>query len=340
MKLLTIAVPCYNSEAYMQHCIDSLLKGGEDVEILIVNDGSTKDRTAEIADQYQKDYPSIVRAIHKENGGHGDAVNYGIREASGKYIKIVDSDDWVDEKAYKKILNFLRKNEEEGKNLDMLISNFVYEKEGQERKKVMNYRKALPIDEYFTWDDVGRFNIGQYILMHSVIYRVQILRDSKLELPKHTFYVDNIYVYHPLPFVKDLYYLDVKFYRYYIGREDQSVNEKVMLSRLDQQLLVNRVMFDSYDLTKIENKKLQDYMYQYLEIISVISSVLCIRSEKKENLEIKKDLWKYFKANNKKMYNELRYKRFLGHAMHLPFKPGRDAIVLGYRIAQKIFGFN
>ena len=98
MKLLSVAIPCYNSEAYMEKCVDSLLVGGEEVEILIVDDGST-DRTAEIADAYAEKYPTIVRAIHQENGGHGEAVNAGIRNAQGLYFKVVDSDDWVNKEA-------------------------------------------------------------------------------------------------------------------------------------------------------------------------------------------------------------------------------------------------
>ena len=128
MKLLSIAIPSYNSQDYMEHCIDTLLIGGEDVEILIVDDGS-KDRTAEIADAYAEKYPTIVKAIHQENGGHGEAVNAGIRNASGLYFKVVDSDDWVDEEAYQKILSTLRELSGGRQNLDMLISNFVYEKD-------------------------------------------------------------------------------------------------------------------------------------------------------------------------------------------------------------------
>ena len=107
MKLLTITVPCYNSEKYMQKCIDSLLTGGEDVEILIVDDGST-DGTAGIADEYAERYPSIVKVIHKENGGHGSGVNAGIENASGLFFKVVDSDDWVLDTAYQKVLETLR----------------------------------------------------------------------------------------------------------------------------------------------------------------------------------------------------------------------------------------
>ena len=112
MKLLTFTIPCYNSQDYMRHCIESILPGGEDVEILIVDDGS-KDDTSKIAHEYEEKYPTIVRAVDKENGGHGDAVNAGLDHAEGKYFKVVDSDDWVDEEALYKILDVLKKFEGE-----------------------------------------------------------------------------------------------------------------------------------------------------------------------------------------------------------------------------------
>ena len=285
MKLLSVAIPCYNSESYMRHCIDSLLPGGEEVEILIVDDGSTKDRTAEIADEYERNYPGICRAIHQENGGHGEAVNAGLRNATGIYFKVVDSDDWVDESAYMEILNTLRRFVFGEKTLDMLVSNFVYEKQGSKRKKVMNYRTALPENELIDWDDVKVFVLGQYILMHSVIYRTELLKQCGLELPKHTFYVDNIFVYQPLPHVKTMYYLNVNFYRYFIGRDDQSVNEQVMIGRIDQQIRVTKLMLSYYDVTKIKQRKLRRYMVRYLEIMMVITSILAIKSGTEENME-------------------------------------------------------
>ena len=137
MKLLSFAIPCYNSESYMEKCIESILIGGEEVEILIVNDGS-KDRTAEIADAYAAKYPTICRAIHQENGGHGEAVNAGIRNATGRYFKVVDSDDWVDPEAYMAILNKLREYDSDENCLDVLLANYVYEKEGI-RVAILNY---------------------------------------------------------------------------------------------------------------------------------------------------------------------------------------------------------
>ena len=220
-KLITFAVPCYNSAAYMEHCVDTLLQGGDDIEIILVDDGSTKDETPAICDRYQERYPGIVRAIHQENGGHGEGVNQGIRNAQGVYYKVVDSDDWVDVDALKKVLDKLRQFQRDEKPIDMMIANYVYEHVEDNTQKVVNYRNVFPVGRVFGWEQIGRFRPSQYLLMHSVIYRTQLLRDCGLELPKHTFYVDNIFVYQPLPAVKNMYYMDVDLYRYFIGRADQ-----------------------------------------------------------------------------------------------------------------------
>ena len=339
MKLLSVAIPCYNSAAYMRNCIESLLPGGDEVEILIVDDGSTKDNTAEIADEYERNYPGICRAIHQENGGHGEAVNAGLRNATGVYYKVVDSDDWVNEEAYMEVLDTLRKFVHDNVTLDMLITNFVYEKQGAKHKKVMNYNMALPKRQLIDWNGARGFRLGQYILMHSVIYRVEMLRSCGLELPKHTFYVDNIFVYYPLPYVKNLYYMDLDLYHYFIGRSDQSVNEQVMIGRVDQQIKVNKIMIDQYDLRTIQNPKLRKYMTSYLDIMMTVSSIMLIRSGTQESLDKKKDLWQYLKKKDAGLYYKLYFGIF-GRAMNIPGKGGRKVSVLAYKLANKVMGFN
>lgn len=338
MKYISFAIPCYNSQDYMAHAIESILPGGDEVEIIIVNDGS-KDKTSQIAHEYMDKYPDIIKVIDKENGGHGDAVNAGIANASGKYFKVVDSDDWVDEEALHKILMLMRHLEEDNEQIDMLISNYVYEKVGVTHKKCIHYRNVLPQDEVFRWDDIGHFRLDQYILMHSVIYRTDMLKLSQMRLPKHTFYVDNIYVYYPLPHVRKIYYLDVDFYRYFIGREDQSVNEKVMIARVDQQIFVTKTMIDMYQLKKVTSKKLRQYMINYLAIMMTVSSILLIRSKEKENLEKKKELWLYLKKRDMKTYIKIRY-GILGQTMNIPGKSGRKISSLAYTVARRIIGFN
>lgn len=327
----------------MAKCIDSLLVGGEDVEIIIVDDGS-KDRTAEIADRYQVLHPNLVRVIHKENGGHGSAVNTGIENATGVFFKVVDSDDRLKQSAYLKVLDKLRELSGASPQLDMLLCNYVYDKEGEKKHKVIHYRSTLPTDKMFTWEDVGHFRKGHYILMHSVIFRTKLLRECGVRLPEHCFYVDNIYVFEPLPYVRNMYYMDLNLYYYYIGRVDQSVNQKVMISRIDQQLCVNKLMIDYY--TDKENQpkinahpQLRKYMYNYLEIITTISCVLAILANTPEDLKKKDDLWKYLRSRDYFLYLRLRNGIF-GLGVNLPGRGGRALTAGGYKIVRHFFQFN
>lgn len=337
MKLLSFAVPCYNSEAYMEKCIESLLPGGKDVEILIVDDGSS-DRTAEIADVYAERYPGIIRAIHQPNGGHGAAVNTGLKNAAGIYFKVVDSDDWLDRDSYLRVLKRLRTLIKLNTLPDMFLANYVYEKEGSKHKKVMR-QKGFPKEKMFGWDDVGHLAKGHYILMHSVIYRTQMLHDCGLQLPEHTFYVDNIYVYKPLPYVNNMYYMDVDLYRYYIGREDQSVNEQTMIRRIDQQIRVNKIMFADVNLLAVKDKKCRRYMFNYLEIVTTITVTLAILSGTKENLNKRDELWAYMKQTDRQLYNKLHHS-VISRYMNLPGRTGRFLGKVAYRISRKVYGFN
>ncbi|MCD8118573.1 MAG: glycosyltransferase [Lachnospiraceae bacterium] len=342
MKLLTITVPCYNSQDYMMRCIDSLLPGGDEVEILIVNDGST-DRTHDIAKEYERNFPEIVRVIDQENKGHGGAVNTGIANATGLYFKVVDSDDRLEPNAYRKVLRTLRRFADMDEPVDMLLSNYVYDKEGKARKKAMTYRGSLEEDRILTWENRIHFRLSQYVLMHSVIYRREVLLQSGLKLPEHTFYVDNIYVIQPMPYVKTLYYLNVNLYLYYIGREGQSVNEQTMIRRIDQQLRVCRnilsIQAKDQKAGLLDNKNLDGYVFQYVDMMMCISSIMLILDGSEEALRKKRALWAYAKRVNPVYYRRLRTSLF-GIGMNLPGKVGRRVSIAGYRIAQSVFGFN
>ena len=338
MKLLSVAIPCYNSEAYMEKCIKSILPGGEEVEIMIVDDGSS-DGTAAIADRYAEEYPTIIKAVHQENGGHGEAVNAGIRNATGLYFKVVDSDDWLSRDAYLQALSHLEKLAKGSDTVDLFVTNFVYDKQGATRKKVMRFNHCFPQEEIFGWKDMGHLPKGKYLLMHSLIYRTQLLKDCGLELPKHTFYVDNLYAYEPLPYVKKMYYLNVDLYRYFIGRDDQSVNEQVMIRRIDQQIRVNKRMVDVYSEGNYTEKHLKKYMFNYLDIITTVSSIMLIRSGTEEGLQKKKELLDYIKNKDRRVYKELRHS-LMGSLMNLPGKGGRGVAVAAYKISQKFYGFN
>lgn len=336
---ITFVIPCYNSADYMDHCVQSIIGAGNDIEIIIVNDGST-DATAEKADRWHKRFPSIIRVIHQENSGHGGAVMAGLRAARGEYFKVVDSDDWLDATARGVLLARLRHFLAANADVDLVVCNYVYEHVLTGTRKIMHYRGALPMNRIIDWSEIGRFNIGQYIMMHAAIYRTRVLRESGMEMPTHTFYVDNILVYQPLPFVDKLYYLPVNLYRYFIGREDQSVNEKVMLGRLDQQMRVTKLMADSYALPEdVPYPKLAAYMFTYLMIIVTASSIFCTIRGDQEALELREQMWRDIEAKSPKMAARLKRHPLVWGA-NRKSKLGAAGAKKIYQIAQKIYRFN
>jgi glycosyltransferase involved in cell wall biosynthesis len=166
MKLITFCVPCFNSQDYMRHCLDCLLQGGEDVEIIVVDDGS-KDNTGKIADEYQAAHPSIVRVVHKANGGHGSGVNKGVELATGLYYKVVDSDDWLDDEGYKKLLDTIKEHQKANTLPDLYIMDFVYNKPSENSQFERNFRSQFPVGKIFTWKETKPFKGDKVFLMHA-----------------------------------------------------------------------------------------------------------------------------------------------------------------------------
>lgn len=340
MKLVSFAVPCYNSAAYMERCIDSLLVGGDEVDIIIVDDGST-DGTAKIADRYEEKYPGVVRAVHQQNGGHGAAVNAGLKAAKGIYYKVVDSDDWLDSSAMERYISEIRELVETQKTPDMIVTNYVYEHVEDHSSKIMRYTDSIPKGQIVAWNETKSLKPTQYLMMHAVTYRREMLIECGLSLPEHTFYVDNIYVYYPQPFVKSLYYMDIDLYRYFIGRSDQSVNEKVMASRVDQQLKITYIMIDSHDLNEVkkESRVLYKNMFGAIAMMLTVTTIFLYIADTPDSLEKKDKLWEYLKSKDVHLYRMLRYCS-LNLFTNFPGYQGRKLTKTLYRLARKIYKFN
>ncbi|MBQ9057580.1 MAG: glycosyltransferase family 2 protein [Atopobiaceae bacterium] len=342
-KTISFGIPCYNSSEYMDHCIESILEGSNyapDVHIVIVDDGSTKDDTPQKADEWAARYPDIIDVVHQENGGHGIAVLSALREARGAYFKVVDSDDWVDGSALQELLDCLRGFITSDLPVDLVITNYVYEHTADNKQNVVDYHYALPRHKVMTWEDIGHFNLAQYLLMHSLCYRTAVLRDGGIPMPPHTFYVDNIYSYVPLPRCQMLYYLDVDLYRYFIGREDQSVNEKVMVQRIDQNIRVTRIMMHSYHLfDEVNSVRLRNYMVNYLNLMMAVCSVFSRISNKPEDIEACDALWDELKEYDRRMYSRASTS-LMGFWTTLPTRAGEKLSIGIYRAAAKLVKFN
>ena len=337
MKLLSIIVPSYNSEDYLERCLDTLVTGGSDVEVIVVNDGST-DGTERIAREYCEKYPDVVRLENKPNGGHGSAINRGLELAQGEYFKVVDSDDWFDQSAYRRAISTLHSQE----GIDLLIVNYVYEYFYNGTRKTVRYGNVFPRDRVFGWNDTARFRVSQMLLMHSMIYRTQLLRNCGLRLPEHTFYVDNIFAYQPLPYVKNMMYIDCDLYRYFIGRPDQSVNTPVMIKRIDQQLLVTRTMVKAYNLyDDISNDSLRRYMFHYLSMMVSVSLVHLNMSDNPADDNKGTELWEFIKNYDERTYETIHH-NFLNLCIRAAGKchDGRRLTSKGFRICRHIYKFS
>ena len=339
MKHITFTIPCYNSQDYMRHCIDNLVAAGEEVEVIIVNDGS-KDNTGKIADEYQKKYPTIVKAIQKENGGHGSGVMAGIRNAEGMFFKVVDSDDWIETKDVLDMLELIKKHEAENANVDLYITNYVYEHAADNSQYVMHYRKCLPPEQIFAWEEMKRVKLETVFLMHSLMYRTSKLRESKMELPNHTFYVDDIYAYQPLPFMKKIFYHDIDLYHYFIGRADQSVNYGTMCKRYEQQMRVFKIMFTAYKYDEIvkQPKHLKKYMFKWLMTICgiTIMTIVGTKEDKKTRWKVFHEYFDELKELDKKLYNKIRHRSLACFAFNLPgYSLKSFASKNGYKVFQK-----
>ncbi len=342
-KTISFGIPCYNSAEYMDHCIESILAGAgyaPDVEVIIVDDGSTKDNTAAKADEWKERHPELIKVVHQENGGHGTACLSALREAEGTYFKIVDSDDWLDAEALTGLLGKLRSFIQNDTRVDLVITNYVYEHVEDGKQNVIDYGFALPKNKIIGWEKIGHFTMDQNLLMHSLCYRTDILRDGGVPMPPHTFYVDNIYAYVPLPRCKTLFYLDVDLYRYFIGRDDQSVNEKVMVSRIDQQLRITRIMMHAYHLyDDVRPHELRSYMIGYLTLMMAVCSIFSRMSDDPDAMDNLQELWDELKAFDERMYRRCRH-GIVGTATNMPTKVGTKFTLGVYRVAQKLVKFN
>ena len=336
MKLLTVAIPCYNSQDYMAKCIESLLTGGERAEIIVVDDGS-KDDTGRIADEYAAKYPSIVKAVHQENGGHGEGINTGLRNATGKYYKTVDSDDVVSDE-FPLFLDRLEEVDRQG-GVDLFLTNYFYVHEGGVGDRSIHFGNALPKNRIFTWDETKPFRVDQILMIHTVTFRTELLLRTGLEMPKHLFYEDNYFVYGNLKNVEKLYYMNIDLYRYTIGRAGQSVQEDVMTRRYLHQLKSTELCFQSCHLDDIASKRKKKYLKHEMFImfgISVVYARLNKSAEADENL---RKMWETCEAFDYKWARYFHKQTPLWLA-HLPGRLGQNVVKGAYKVAHFVIRFN
>ncbi len=333
-KLLSVVVPCYNSAAYMAAAVDSLLPGGDALDVLIVDDGST-DETGAIADRYAAAHPEMIRVIHQENGGHGAGINRCIETARGIYMKVLDSDDRLEADSLKALLAVLGEHTEPDQRADLLVHDYVYDKGEQHAVFRVSYNRVMPEGRMFGWEDCGRFPSTKQFMIHSLVYRTELLREHGFVLPEHSFYEDNLYIYKPLPWARRLLYLHEAVYGYNIGREGQSINEKNMIRRLDQLNAMITKMACSWTMEDLNRlpRPLRDYMIK--NVAGQILNLACLQTMAgtPESAKQRRQIWQDIRAFDEDLYKALK-KSPAGRVMHIPGKLGDAALMTGYRVVR------
>ena len=339
MKLLTCVVPCYNSADYMERAVDSLLAGGEEIEVLIVDDGST-DETSAIADRLAARYPSVVRSHHQANGGHGSAINYGIAHAEGFYFKVVDSDDRLVKENLPGLMDVLRQHTDEGSEADLIFHDYVYDRPEKENSFRITYYGKLKPDTPGDWDSCRPFHMWNQFMIHSLIYRTQFLRETGLELPEHTFYEDNLYIYRPLVYTRRIMYHHAPLYGYFIGRSDQSINEENLLKRLDQMTNITRMQVTSYTLEELNrvSPRLRRYMINNACGQLFTNCALQFIEDSERSHRMNRELWQAIRDFDPALYRRIR-RNPLGRVSCLPGRFGERFLVFIYRFGRKLIKF-
>ncbi|MBQ1450821.1 MAG: glycosyltransferase, partial [Eggerthellaceae bacterium] len=282
---------------------------------------------------------SRVIAIDQENANWGGVVNHGIALAKGTYFKIVDSDDFLDTEALKRVLDTLASLVEADNAPDLLVTNYVYDRVTDKSQHTIQYRKLLPSGHVFKWSEMGHPGIDQFIMVHASWYRTQVLRDSGVKLPTGVSYMDSLFVLHPMPWVEKLYYLDVDTYHYIIGREGQSVEVEVVKKCIDQQLMATRLAIQDANYTQLyaEEPNRALLMMGYISCMMSVSTIYLFKINTPESLQKNRELWAFMKETDSTLYNNV--KRTWAGLANRRTRIGRFLAQAGYALAQKIFKF-
>ena len=274
-RILSLVIPVYNTQAYLRRCLDSVLldelKGK--LEVIAVNDGST-DGSLTILRDYQARFPTLLTLIDKENAGHGSAVNAGLKAASGRYFRVLDSDDWFDTPGFLRWMSLLPDCRE-----DLVVTPYSqeYAWSGAEIRHDYPY---LSHGHVYTMEEIDWREGMDYFCLASAAWRTQLLRDCGLELPEKCSYVDMEYNLRPIPYVNRIRFFDVPVYRYFLGRPEQSMDPARMRRQtpMHQRVLCRMISYYSEQSVCMSEEKRRYMLLMIWYMLHTHCRLLCVDS--------------------------------------------------------------
>lgn len=307
-KILTIGIPVYNMERYLDRCLSSVtgISNLDKVEIIVVNDGS-KDRSLAIARTYEQRFPESVRVIDKPNGGWGTAINTLISQANGKYFKSLDSDDWFDTNELDRFITTI-----EQIDVDLIITDYTEVDEAGNKKRITAAGKSgiiCPTTDFIISADY------QIASIHGVAYNTQMLKQNKFCVePK--FYADLDYILTPLQFVTQVYVDHINVYQYYYGRPGQSVSIEGYNKHFKDYINVTRKLIPLIEKNATTNPILHSmYLKRIFGIAISCYRLLMMTKYQGKNHESKailKSFDEYIKIESPSLYRAISKKKAFG----------------------------
>lgn len=305
MKILTILVPVYNTELYIRRCLDSILtkETYQDIEVLIVNDGST-DHSVDIIKEYCEKYPDTITFVNKKNGGHGSTINVGIQRAKGKYFRVLDSDDWFDTIAFVSYLKKLKKCNE-----DLILTPYYEEYVYNGTRKWFGYLD-YEMDQQYLFNDIDVHSPNYFaFVMASSTYKTSVLQESGFKLFEKTFYVDMQFIVFSILRVHTLRFLSENVYRYFIGRPTQSMSQENLIKHLPDHRKVLYSLIEYYIQNKNQmNKSQKEYLKNIVgTMIYTHVNIVCVQlKNRKQAYNQIKELDCYIRGKDLELYQEFQ----------------------------------
>ncbi|MCQ2086797.1 MAG: glycosyltransferase family 2 protein [Bacilli bacterium] len=308
MKLLSIAVPSYNSGKFLAETLTSLL-GYEDVEVIVVNDGS-KDNTLEIAKEFEAKYPDYFKVIDKENGGHGSGLNAAYKIAEGLYFKCCDSDDTLDREGLLHLLNKIKELKAENNLPDVFMADYIAVYSNHDKETVCGIKKYFKVEQLSHYEDMKMLPFTTYLMIHTFFVKTEILKNNNMALVEKTFYEDNEFVYFVIGHSDTFYYSDKPIYRYALGDAGQSISIPNMQKNFMHDMRAYKASFrhfTSEDYAKWSKAK-RRYVMKDLSQKYVLAYTYAFLKRGKERREAFRELKKECKSFDKKLFRKIRWK--------------------------------
>lgn len=310
MKVLSFIIPSYNSEKYLDKCITSFLDEAvlDKIEIIIVNDGSS-DNTSSVAQKYCDIYPGSVRLISQENSGHGGALNTGCAAAKGKFLKVIDADDWVETVNLSEFVSFLQNCESDV----VLTHHYTVDISTNEIKKWKSYPSSFERTYSFSEIVPDFSNFERSLTFHGITYNTAFYQKSNYKLCEKVFYEDHEFSTFPCCFAASVVPLDLFIYHYRVGDVNQSVSDANQLKRIYHSETVLKKLVSEYENSSDQlDAASREFVCLKIKILllSYLSTVLLVEKDKKKGRKQAKQIIDFFKSQLPRVY-ELTAKKYM-----------------------------